>query len=177
LSIFSAKSTKKKFENYGVPCNSNNIISCLLNLDEKTISFSVDGDFQGIAFHIPENVSNMALFPTVALNGGLVRLNLGATPFSYLPEGFSGIVNADLPNIVTALPFSHVRVRQHNFRTFYSRLSAYLEPLSEPSLSSSLLHEEYTIALTAQKLFLSNPAIKVLMLGDSVYRNLIADYL
>jgi hypothetical protein len=121
----------------------------------------------------------MALFPTVALkqNGTNVILNFGATPFHYLPEGFSGIANADSQNIVISLPLSHIRVRQHNFRIFYSGLSAYLEPLSEPPFISRFLHEEYEIALIAQKVFLSNSAVKVLMLGDSIYRNLIADYL
>jgi hypothetical protein len=118
----------------------------------------------------------MALFPTVVLTGGVVRLNFGATPFNYLPEGFSGIVDADLQNVVIPLPFSHVRVRHHNFHIFCSGLSAYLEPLSESPLTLNL-PEEYEMALSAQKLFLSNPAVKILMLGGAVYRNLIAEYL
>jgi hypothetical protein len=72
---------------YGYRWRAGDVVGAYLDLDEGTVSFSLNGEDMGVAFdHIN---TREAYFPGIALAGGQHgSFNFGSTPFLYPREGF-----------------------------------------------------------------------------------------
>eukprot|EP00111_Clytia_hemisphaerica_P002840 TCONS_00008011-protein len=74
---------------YGEEWMAGDIIGCLIDMDEGTISYSRNGHLMGAAFKDIKRGSGHAYFPAVSLSyGEVIQMNFGATPFRYPVEGF-----------------------------------------------------------------------------------------
>lgn len=86
------KSNNRHFDPYGRPYGMGDVIGCLLDLVEMTVSYSLNGQYLGIAFNIPSNLQGQAFYPAVCLKNAEVSVNFGDTDFLYHPSmGFVGL--------------------------------------------------------------------------------------
>lgn len=63
------KSTNKQFSDYGQTFEEGDVIGCLLDRDEQTISFAKNGRDLGVAFDLPEEMSSVGLKPHICGKG------------------------------------------------------------------------------------------------------------
>jgi hypothetical protein len=65
------KSNYGKYEDYGEKYEGQigSVLSCLIDRQEQTISFSINGQNLGIAFHIPTDCAEVPLFPAICGKG------------------------------------------------------------------------------------------------------------
>jgi ATP-dependent RNA helicase DDX1 len=98
------KSHANSFTPYGRKYGEGNVVGCLLDLVGKTLSFTVDGETQGVAFELPQDMQSAVFFPALSLKNCSVDVNFGQMPFSsLLPEGFRGFCQGILgEDIVSA---------------------------------------------------------------------------
>lgn len=67
------------------------VVGCLLDLDNNTIAFSVNGAMQGTAFEAV-NTRNAPLHPAVCVKEGSVELRCGdGEAVRHLPEGYQAV--------------------------------------------------------------------------------------
>lgn len=81
---------------YGSQIRNNDVLGVLLDLNNKTLSFSKNGIILGIAF---EGLPNTYLFPTIghgsSMDSTTLTVNFGSTPFKYpIPEGYQPYNNS-----------------------------------------------------------------------------------
>ncbi|HAG44903.1 MAG TPA: hypothetical protein DCL31_18225 [Clostridium sp.] len=81
---------------YGSQIRNNDVLGVLLDLNNKTLSFSKNGIMLGIAF---EGLPNTYLFPTIGQGSStystILTVNFGSTPFKYpIPEGYQPYNNS-----------------------------------------------------------------------------------
>lgn len=77
---------------YGDSWSSGDIISCLIDCDEGTISFKRNGVDLGIAFENIPFGRGIAYFPAISLSQNeRVRINFGSTPFRHPTDGYLSI--------------------------------------------------------------------------------------
>jgi len=91
------KSWKRKFENYGESFKEGDTIGCYLDFEEKTISFSKNGEWLDVAYYIPKKMiaSGEVFFPAITIQCGEARANFGASDWAHAPElGFPGFEKA-----------------------------------------------------------------------------------
>ena len=74
-----------KFTDYGLEFSDADVIGCILDRVNRTVSFSRNGIWLGVAFHLPLYLSDIMLHPAIFLKGCTAQLNLGATPFLFSP--------------------------------------------------------------------------------------------
>ncbi|XP_063797519.1 E3 ubiquitin-protein ligase RNF123 [Pseudophryne corroboree] len=75
--------------NYGKSWAAGDIVSCLIDLDEGSISFCLNGVSLGTAFSDISRGSGMAYFPAISLSfKESVAFNFGSRPLRYPVEGF-----------------------------------------------------------------------------------------
>ena len=82
---------------YGVSFGENDIIGCYLDIEERTISFSLNGISQGIAFSGTEMYFSTydrseVFYPAYSLCGASAEFNFGASPFVHSPGNFHAIL-------------------------------------------------------------------------------------
>ena len=83
---------------YGTSFDENDIIGCYLDIEEQTISFSLNGKSQGIAFSgtdlycSPSFYPSELLYPSYSLCDASAEFNFGASPFVHSPGNFHAIV-------------------------------------------------------------------------------------
>ena len=86
------KSYDGKRTNYGTRFGIDDVIGCYLDCDLKTVSYTVNGVFQGVAFtHNPTYTYTMkfeSLYPAYWLKNASAEFNFGASPFIYSPGDF-----------------------------------------------------------------------------------------
>ena len=76
------------FAPYGTSFGIGDVVGATLDRTRHTIAFSVNGVDQGIAFEIPYELRrSSSLYPAITLKGCAVRINLGQSPLSFLPDG------------------------------------------------------------------------------------------
>lgn len=93
-------STNGSFDNYGGHCTVNDVVGCFIDFNEKTISYSKNGNFLGKAFDMPEHIVGAVLFPAVLVQNSSLLVNFGTTPFVYPPKhGYSGLAQANNSHI------------------------------------------------------------------------------
>ena len=71
------KSNNNTFEDYGGVYGDGDTVGCYVDWKARTISFSKNKTFLGVAFQIPESLVGSVLFPAVVLKGAEVTFNFG----------------------------------------------------------------------------------------------------
>ncbi|CAI4225812.1 unnamed protein product [Auanema sp. JU1783] len=90
------KSHRKKFDKYGESFTTGDIIGCFIDLDNKKIWWSKNGNPFEVAYSIPQQLVTSGLFPAVVLKNSGLRLNFGDTPFAHPPNNnFVAVCQAD----------------------------------------------------------------------------------
>ena len=74
-----------KFTDYGLEFSDADVVGCILDRVNRTVSFSRNGIWLGVAFHLPLYLSDIMLHPAIFLKACTAQLNLGATPFLFSP--------------------------------------------------------------------------------------------
>ena len=82
------KSHDDKYEDYGITYSAGDIVHCLIDFDAKEISFTVNGENQGVAYTIPPGIRNSSFTPHVLTKSARLRLFFGDQKQSP-PDGMS----------------------------------------------------------------------------------------
>ena len=72
------KSTNNAYVEYGGKFSGTDVIGCYLDWEKKTVSYSKNGKFLGIAFNFGRSLEGSVLFPAIVLQGGEVSVNFGS---------------------------------------------------------------------------------------------------
>ncbi|KAF1322680.1 hypothetical protein FI667_g11101, partial [Globisporangium splendens] len=94
------KWTNGQESEYGMPWEKNDVIGCMLDLDEGTISFSKNGEameaaFDGIKCLDTDNLKQKGFFPAISVEQTEILLvNIGAQPFLCQQEGYQPVFDA-----------------------------------------------------------------------------------
>ncbi|XP_027692946.1 E3 ubiquitin-protein ligase RNF123 [Vombatus ursinus] len=89
--------------NYGKSWAAGDIVSCLIDLDEGTIAFCLNGVSLGTAFDNITRGSGMAYFPAISLSfKESVAFNFGSRPLRYPMEGYRPLQDAPTTDLVEA---------------------------------------------------------------------------
>ncbi|XP_032527023.2 ATP-dependent RNA helicase Ddx1 [Danaus plexippus] len=80
------KSNCKQFDDYGEAYGKNDVIGCLLNLNNGDIRFYKNGQDLGLAFKLDQSRRSDCYFPAVVLKNAEISFNFGNTPFKYPPN-------------------------------------------------------------------------------------------
>jgi ATP-dependent RNA helicase DDX1 len=165
----SKKSHNNEFLDYGCKFGSGDAISCMIDLEEFTISYSVNGVSQGIAFIIPERMRTSAFFPAFCLKSCAFEVNFGSSGSPPLrfhgASGFRPIGAAEGTHIVSAK--SNVS-RSTGKRTPRALI---LEPARD------LAEQVYNNFVDITK-YLANPSLKSMLLvgGDDNKKQRVSSY-
>ncbi|XP_069045510.1 E3 ubiquitin-protein ligase RNF123 [Lepisosteus oculatus] len=89
--------------NYGKSWAAGDIVSCLIDLDEGTISFCLNGQSLGAAFSNIKMGPGMAYFPAISLSfKESVAFNFGSRPLRYPVEGYMPLQNPPTADLLKA---------------------------------------------------------------------------
>ena len=152
---------------YGVTFGENDIIGCYLDIDERTISFSLNGVSQGVAFsgtdlYDSESDDPCKLFyPAYYLCDASAEFNFGASPFVHSPGDFHSIVGSTAPKPFPKINETrdgdkntvlHTAVCDHNCEFISTLLKCGADVESRNHLGRTPLHtaltcKKYDIAL------------------------------
>lgn len=72
------KSTNNVYAEYGGKFAGTDVIGCYLDWEEKTISYSKNGKYLGVAFNITKALEGSVLFPAIVIQGGEASVNFGS---------------------------------------------------------------------------------------------------
>ncbi|XP_027813430.1 E3 ubiquitin-protein ligase RNF123 isoform X2 [Ovis aries] len=135
--------------NYGKAWAAGDIVSCLIDLDEGTLSFSLNGVSLGTAFENLSRGLGMAYFPAISLSfKESVAFNFGSRPLRYPVAGYRPLQDPPSTSLVRA---------QRLLGCFRAVLSVELDPvegrLVEKKSSEWQLQGQPTILLTLAHIF------------------------
>ncbi|XP_052493925.1 E3 ubiquitin-protein ligase RNF123 isoform X2 [Budorcas taxicolor] len=135
--------------NYGKAWAAGDIVSCLIDLDEGTLSFSLNGVSLGTAFENLSRGLGMAYFPAISLSfKESVAFNFGSRPLRYPVAGYRPLQDPPSASLVRA---------QRLLGCFRAVLSVELDPvegrLVEKKSSEWQLQGQPTILLTLAHIF------------------------
>ncbi|XP_015342666.1 E3 ubiquitin-protein ligase RNF123 isoform X1 [Marmota marmota marmota] len=135
--------------NYGKAWAAGDIVSCLIDLDDGTLSFCLNGVSLGIAFENLSRGLGMAYFPAISLSfKESVAFNFGSRPLRYPVAGFRPLQDPPCADLVRA---------QRLLGCFRAVLSVELDPvegrLVEKESSEWQLQGQPTILLTLAHIF------------------------
>nr|XP_023667118.1 E3 ubiquitin-protein ligase RNF123 [Paramormyrops kingsleyae] len=89
--------------NYGKSWAAGDIVSCLIDLDDGTITFYLNGQSLGIAFSNIKMGPGIAYFPAISLSfKESVAFNFGSRPLRYPVEGYSPLQNPPTGDLLKA---------------------------------------------------------------------------
>ncbi|XP_039414854.1 E3 ubiquitin-protein ligase RNF123 isoform X2 [Corvus cornix cornix] len=89
--------------NYGKSWAAGDIVSCLIDLDEGTIAFCLNGISLGTAFDNITRGAGMAYFPAISLSfKESVAFNFGSRPLRYPVEGYRPLQDPPVADLVKA---------------------------------------------------------------------------
>ncbi|GMR53429.1 hypothetical protein PMAYCL1PPCAC_23624, partial [Pristionchus mayeri] len=117
------KSHNRRFDDYGESFTMGDTLGCLLDLEERTISWSKNGLVFPAAFSLPP--SSDAFFPAVLLQSSALLCNFGSTPFKFLPKGWTGVTSA------ASLSFRYAPIHTPSLRAHKNPLAMILSPTYE----------------------------------------------
>ena len=69
------KSNNRQFDDFGGPFGKNDVIGCYLDLDNKEIAYTKNGQDLGLAFNIPKSQSGQTFFPAVVLKVNMFEIS------------------------------------------------------------------------------------------------------
>ena len=102
------KSNNKQFDSYGRAFGKEEVLGCYLDLDSYEIYYTINGEDQGKAFSISNQLKGHNFFPSVVLKNAEMKFNFGDSPFKYSPyPGYVGFSSADGRNIINNEKKSH----------------------------------------------------------------------
>ncbi|XP_006053334.1 E3 ubiquitin-protein ligase RNF123 isoform X2 [Bubalus bubalis] len=135
--------------NYGKAWAAGDIVSCLIDLDEGTLSFSLNGVSLGTAFENLSRGLGMAYFPAISLSfKESVAFNFGSRPLRYPVAGYRPLQDPPSTSLVRA---------QRLLGCFRAVLSVELDPvegrLVEKESSEWQLQGQPTVLLTLAHIF------------------------
>ncbi|XP_060984559.1 E3 ubiquitin-protein ligase RNF123 isoform X3 [Dama dama] len=135
--------------NYGKAWAAGDIVSCLIDLDEGTLSFSLNGVSLGTAFENLSRGLGMAYFPAISLSfKESVAFNFGSRPLRYPVAGYRPLQDPPSADLARA---------QRLLGCFRAALSVELDPvegrLVEKESSEWRLQGQPTILLTLAHIF------------------------
>jgi len=82
------KSHNNKFEDYGGSFKEGDVIGCIVDMDQSTISFTKNGQFMGVAFdNIPPAASSTGLFPHFLMKNVRCQINFRRESKWFDPPG------------------------------------------------------------------------------------------
>jgi len=89
------KSNSAKYEDYGEKYEGQigSVLSCLIDRQEQTISFSINGRSLGIAFNIPTDCAEVPLFPAICGKGAW-EASCAYTDFAFPEPGYRPLAEA-----------------------------------------------------------------------------------
>lgn len=90
------KSNRRKFIDYGRAFSHGDVIGCLLDTQQRTIEFSINGKRFGTAFKLSPEQLKSPLFPAVVLKNAQMTFNFGgspAEPLRFMPDGYIALAN------------------------------------------------------------------------------------
>ncbi|XP_030632598.1 E3 ubiquitin-protein ligase RNF123 [Chanos chanos] len=89
--------------NYGKSWAAGDIVSCLIDLDEGTITFCLNGQSLGVAFSDIKMGPGIAYFPAISLSfKESVAFNFGSRPLRYPVEGYLPLQNPPTADLIKA---------------------------------------------------------------------------
>lgn len=93
------KSNNRQFDDYGEAYGKNDIITCLLDLNNMEVSFMKNGQDLGVAFRIADNLRRETFYPAVVVKNAEILFNFGAEPLKYnAPAGYVACAKVDSKN-------------------------------------------------------------------------------
>uniref|UniRef100_A0A3Q2P2W3 Ring finger protein 123 n=1 Tax=Fundulus heteroclitus TaxID=8078 RepID=A0A3Q2P2W3_FUNHE len=134
--------------NYGKSWAAGDIVSCLVDLDEGTITFCLNGQSLGTAFSGIKTGPGVAYFPAISLSfKESVAFNFGSRPLRY-PSGYLPLQDPPAADLLKA----------HRLLGFIKNvLSTCLDPqvsrLQEKEAAAWSLHGEPTVLITLAHIF------------------------
>ncbi|KAM4583210.1 E3 ubiquitin-protein ligase RNF123 isoform 4-T5 [Fundulus diaphanus] len=135
--------------NYGKSWAAGDIVSCLVDLDEGTITFCLNGQSLGTAFSGIKTGPGVAYFPAISLSfKESVAFNFGSRPLRYPVEGYLPLQDPPAADLLKA----------HQLLGFIKNvLSTCLDPqedkLLEKEAADWSLHGEPTVLITLAHIF------------------------
>ncbi|XP_056116539.1 E3 ubiquitin-protein ligase RNF123 [Rhinichthys klamathensis goyatoka] len=89
--------------NYGKSWAAGDIVSCLIDLDEGTITFCLNGQSLGVAFSNIKTGPGVAYFPAISLSfKESVAFNFGSRPLRYPVEGYLPLQSPPATDLIKA---------------------------------------------------------------------------
>ncbi|XP_055594121.1 ATP-dependent RNA helicase Ddx1-like [Uranotaenia lowii] len=152
------KSHGNTFSDYGESFGQNDVIGCLLDLENGEISFTKNGNALGTAFKFDVNNLQGDFYPAVVLKNAEIAFNFGSTEFKYLiPEGFSAINAAQPDDVAINLNINRAAAP----KTLEAKPNAPQAIIIEPSRE---LAEQTVQQIRLFKKHLNEPEIRELLL-------------
>ncbi|KAH0509999.1 E3 ubiquitin-protein ligase RNF123 [Microtus ochrogaster] len=141
--------------NYGKAWAAGDIVSCLIDLDDGTLSFCLNGVSLGTAFENLSRGLGMAYFPAISLSfKESVAFNFGSRPLRY---HFGNMIVGGLASKMRDPPFADLVRAQRLLGCFQAVLSVELDPvegrLVEKESSEWQLQGQPTVLLTLAHIF------------------------
>lgn len=155
------KSNNRQFDDYGEAFGKNDVIGCLLDLENLQISFSKNGVNLGVAFHLPKNQANETFYPAVVLKNAEMQFNFGKTDLKHAPANYVAVCQAGAQRTV-ANPLASPST---NAAASKPAPDAPMAIIIEPSRE---LAEQTYNQIEKFKLHLKNPNVQSLLLIGGV---------
>ncbi|XP_054866812.1 E3 ubiquitin-protein ligase RNF123 isoform X3 [Amphiprion ocellaris] len=135
--------------NYGKSWAAGDIVSCLIDLDEGTITFCLNGQSLGTAFTSIKTGPGVAYFPAISLSfKESVAFNFGSRPLRYPVEGYLPLQNPPAADLMKA----H-RLLGYIRNILSTSIDIQEERLLERDCALWKLHGEPTVLITLAHIF------------------------
>ncbi|XP_030231274.1 E3 ubiquitin-protein ligase RNF123 isoform X2 [Gadus morhua] len=135
--------------NYGKSWAAGDIVSCMIDLDEGTITFCLNGQSLGTAFTDIKMGPGVAYFPAISLSfKESVAFNFGSRPLRYPVEGYLPLQNPPTAELLKAQ-----KLLGYIKTVLATTIDVQEERLVEKDCSSWKLHGEPTVLLAMAHIF------------------------
>ncbi|KAK7127128.1 hypothetical protein R3I94_018349 [Phoxinus phoxinus] len=135
--------------NYGKSWAAGDIVSCLIDLDEGTITFCLNGQSLGIAFSNIKTGPGVAYFPAISLSfKESVAFNFGSRPLRYPVEGYLPLQSPPATDLIKA-----TRLLGYLKTALSTSIDTQEEKFVEKESGAWHLHGEPTILVTLAHIF------------------------
>ncbi|CAG0887653.1 unnamed protein product [Cyprideis torosa] len=162
------KSNNRQFDSYGEAFGLNDVMGCLLNLDDMTIAFCKNGHQFGTAFHIPKSMKDETFYPAVVLKNAQMVFNLSGPFKCEPPAGYKGVTEAPA-DLVTNNQASSGETKKGTAPAKNAPQAIIIEPSRE-------LAEQTFNQIKLFKKYLDNPTPRdLLVIGGVSVKEQIAD--